>query len=72
MERNKTLRPDLAEARRLLAEAGQAHVLAFWDRLGESDRARLLDQVASIDWDAVAELRGTLARGSSPAKYAWI
>ena len=67
MERNKTLRPDFAEARRLLAEAGQAHVLAFWDRLGESDRARLLDQVAAIDWDAVAELRGALARGSSPA-----
>ena len=67
MERNKTLRPDLAEARRLLAEAGQAHVLAFWDRLGESDRASLLGQVAAIDWDAVAELRGALARGSSPA-----
>ncbi|MBQ6103543.1 MAG: hypothetical protein IJL06_07710, partial [Kiritimatiellae bacterium] len=56
-----------AEAQRLLADAGQSHVLAFWDRLDASARARLLDQVASIDWDAVARLRGFLPGAGGPA-----
>ena len=45
----------LPEAQRLLSDAGQPHVLAFWDRLDEAARARLLAQVASIDWSAVAD-----------------
>ena len=57
---------NLPEARLLLSEAGQSHVLAFWDRLGEDARARLLAQIASIDWNAVAELRGVLARAGGP------
>ena len=40
----------LDEARRLLADAGQSHVLAFWDRLDEAGRTRLAGQVAAIDW----------------------
>ena len=52
---------DHEEAIRLLSDAGQTHVLAFWDRLDEAARARLLDQIASIDFAAVAELRGVLA-----------
>ncbi len=51
----------LDEARRLLADAGQSHVLAFWDRLDEAARGRLLAQVAAIDWSAVARLRAVLA-----------
>ena len=51
-------------AHRLLAAAGQSHVLAFWDRLDEAARARLLDQIAAIDWTAVAELRDVLARAA--------
>ena len=62
---------DHEEAIRLLSDAGQTHVLAFWDRLDEAARARLLDQIASIDFAAVAELRGVLAHalaaGGAPA-----
>ena len=49
------------EASTLLAEAGQAHVLAFWDKLDGAARDRLLAQVSAIDWPAVARLRGVLA-----------
>ncbi|MBQ3811818.1 MAG: hypothetical protein II839_13490, partial [Kiritimatiellae bacterium] len=52
---------NLSEAQQILADAGQPHVLAFWDRLDEAARARLLDQIASIDWSAVAHLRSVLA-----------
>ena len=55
----------LPEAQRLLAQEGQSHVLAFWERLDEPARARLLDQIASIDFSAVAELRAVLARARS-------
>ncbi len=51
----------LSEAQSLLSAAGQSHVLAFWDRLDEAARARLLDRIASIDWSAVARLRAVLA-----------
>ncbi len=30
----------LPEAQRLLSDAGQPHVLAFWDRLDEAARTR--------------------------------
>ena len=49
------------EARKILDEAGQSHVLAFWDRLDASAREGLLAQVARIDFAAVAKLRGVLA-----------
>ena len=54
----------LPEAQRLLSDAGQSHVLAFWDRLDEAARTRLLAQVDAIDWSAVAELRGVLGRAA--------
>ncbi|MBQ6104092.1 MAG: hypothetical protein IJL06_10540, partial [Kiritimatiellae bacterium] len=49
------------EARKILEDAGQSHVLAFWDRLDASAREGLLAQVARIDFAAVAKLRGVLA-----------
>ena len=55
----------LDEARLLLADAGQSHVLAFWDRLDEAARARLLAQAAAIDWPAVARLRAVLAASAA-------
>ena len=42
------------EATRILSENDQSHVLAFWDRLDEPGRARLLDQVARIADDLLA------------------
>jgi UDP-N-acetylglucosamine/UDP-N-acetylgalactosamine diphosphorylase len=60
----------LPEARQLLADAGQSRVLAFWDRLDGGARARLLEQISSIDWPSVARLRGVLARGAQDAPAA--
>ena len=59
----------LQEAQRILAGAGQSHVLAFWDRLDEAARARLLAQIAEIDWSAVDELRGVLAATAEPPDH---
>ncbi len=50
-----------AEALRILSSVGQSHVLAFWDRLDDSSRKQLLDQIGTIDFDAVARLRDVLA-----------
>ena len=52
---------DIQEAHRILDEAGQSHVLAFWDRLDGNGRAHLLAQVSAIDFAAVARLRAALA-----------
>ena len=53
--------PSLEEARKILADAGQSHVLAFWDRLDAAARESLLAQIGRIDFAAVAKLRGVLA-----------
>ena len=46
----------LEEARRLLAAAGQEHVLHFVDDLDEPQRRQLLDQVEEVDWPELAKL----------------
>ena len=57
------------QAQSILNEAGQSHVLAFWDRLDESARTSLLAQVADIDFAAVAQLRGVLAARLAPISH---
>ena len=42
--------------RRRAAEAGQEHVLRFWGDLPEEGRRRLLEQLAEIDFEELAEL----------------
>jgi UDP-N-acetylglucosamine/UDP-N-acetylgalactosamine diphosphorylase len=49
-----------------LARTGQEHVLQFWPTLDAAGRARLLGQLAVIDWDEFATLQ-RLARGRSAA-----
>jgi UDP-N-acetylglucosamine/UDP-N-acetylgalactosamine diphosphorylase len=39
-----------------LKKTGQAHVLRYWDELSDAQRAALLDQVESVDWEACAAL----------------
>jgi len=51
----------LAEA---LHEAGQSHVLRFWDRLDAADRGQLLGQISLIDWHQFANLRRLAAAGA--------
>jgi UDP-N-acetylglucosamine/UDP-N-acetylgalactosamine diphosphorylase len=41
-----------------LRPAGQEHLVAFWDRLDEPQRRRLAGQIAQIDWNLLARLRG--------------
>jgi len=58
--------PSLSEryraAREELARFGQEHVLAFWDRLADSQRAQLLDDIGQIDLARCAALVETHVR----------
>lgn len=53
-------------ARLLLTQHGQGHVLAFWDRLDESARAALLQQVGELDFLAIDAMRALLANPPKP------
>jgi UDP-N-acetylglucosamine/UDP-N-acetylgalactosamine diphosphorylase len=44
------------ELRQKLQRYRQEHVLSWWDRLGESERRGLIDQLESIDLERLAEL----------------
>ena len=48
------------EASTLLSARGQSHLLAFWDRLGDTSRASLLAQIEALDFDAVARMQELL------------
>jgi UDP-N-acetylglucosamine/UDP-N-acetylgalactosamine diphosphorylase len=41
-----------------LAPFGQQHLLAFWDELTEDQRSGLAEQIAHVDFAAIAELAG--------------
>lgn len=45
------------EAKKLLEEQGQEHVLAFWDELSEESREKLLAQIENIDWSIFEQLK---------------
>jgi len=54
------------EAKTVLGQHGQGHVLKFWDRLDESQREGLLGQVEALDFKAI-DLIGTLLKaGGNP------
>ena len=61
--------PTLEEARKILAENGQSHVLAFWDRLDGPARERLLAQIGEIDFAALATTRALLAGTTQPPNH---
>jgi hypothetical protein len=46
-----------------LERIGQSHVLAAYDRLGERERAALLEQVRAIDLDVIPELVRVYVKG---------
>ena len=54
------------EAKQKMAQHGQDHVLRFWDRLDEQQRAGLLTQIADLDLDALARMRALLAQNEAP------
>lgn len=42
------------EAKALVEQYGQQHLLKFWDELNEAERAGLLAQIASVDWSLLS------------------
>ncbi len=56
------------QAKQVLDQHGQGHVLKFWDVLTEGVRAQLLDQIAGLDFASVARMQGMLkAKGAVPS-----
>ncbi len=53
------------EARALLEENRQGHVLRFWDQLTDDQRAGLLKQVAELDFDSIGSMQGMLTDGGA-------
>lgn len=57
------------EAKRVLDQYGQGHVLEFWDCLNAARQAALLSQIEALDFKAIARIQGLLkAGGESAAK----
>jgi UDP-N-acetylglucosamine/UDP-N-acetylgalactosamine diphosphorylase len=54
------------QARAALDRIGQAHVLQFWDTIDESSRRRLLDQIAALDLELIAQLSESHVRSKPP------
>lgn len=46
-----------SEAKSLLEEKGQEHLLRFWDELSDESREKLLSQIENIDWSIFDQLR---------------
>lgn len=46
-----------SEAKSLLEEKGQEHLLRFWDELSDESREKLLSQIENIDWSIFDRLR---------------
>ena len=60
---------DESTLREQAAAEDQAHLFQFWDGLDSAARARLLAQVAELDWSTIAHLR-ELLRSDSGAQSA--
>ena len=48
------------QAKKILAQNGQEHLLAFWERLGAAERKSLLAQIAAIDFKELARCKSLL------------
>ena len=58
------------EAKRILEQQGQGHVLKFWERLNEGQQASLLIQVESLDFKTITRIQGLLKAGGEGAATA--
>ena len=61
---------EFTDAKTVLETNGQGHVLAFWDTLSADERAALLDQIATLDFAAIARMQGILNDAGTPAAAA--
>jgi len=57
---------EIAEIRSRLEQAGQAHLLAFWDKLTAQQQETLLEQLAGICLDELADLTERYVTNPSP------
>lgn len=57
------------DTRLALAEHGQEHVLAFWDSLDDARRARLAQQLQTIDFDLMNRLIAKWVLDKPPAEH---
>jgi UDP-N-acetylglucosamine/UDP-N-acetylgalactosamine diphosphorylase len=48
--------PELESIRETLSRYDQEHLLAFWDKLDDDQRRRLLEQIDTIDWQRLDKL----------------
>ncbi len=56
------------QAKTVLEQQGQGHVLKFWDRLEAGARARLLEQVAGLDFASISRMQALLkSKGAGAA-----
>ena len=55
------------QATKVLKACGQAHVLAYWKKLGKQERAELLEQIATIDPKDVRYCQAALKAGGAVA-----
>ncbi|MEZ6068766.1 MAG: UDPGP type 1 family protein [Pirellulales bacterium] len=53
-----------------LEPIGQQHLLQFWDELDGSQRTRLCDDIAAVDFDLIARLAGGQSHGEDWAELA--
>ncbi|MCZ6596899.1 MAG: UDPGP type 1 family protein [Planctomycetota bacterium] len=61
---------DEATERRRAAAAGQEHVFRFWNELADEGHARLLRQLATVDYDLVTELGALIGPASDGGDHA--
>ena len=59
--------PSLNETKQRLERAGQMHLLAFWDRLDEKQRAHLLAEIARLLLEHLASMLAQAASLKRPA-----
>ena len=52
------------DAKKLVEEKGQGHVLRFWERLDDGERAGLLSQIEALDFESIERMQDLLKQGS--------
>ncbi len=60
---------EIQEARVLLEQNGQAQVLTHWDRLNDSGKKTLLEQIADLDFKAIGRMKESLKHAAGGALH---
>ena len=67
MLKGLAMRLSLENAKKILEDNDQAHVLRFWHELGESQRSGLMAQVESLDFGSIARMQRLLPENQTAA-----